>query len=205
MLIAVGATGAIFCTIPFLHNASTPSRVLELRKTSVLDLPPPQEEEPPAPPPDAESKKDDVAPPVLGEDIAPLAPVMADLDLAAGAGGYLPGFVTGLSAASTGVETALDTFDVSELERRPEVVAQVAPVYPAELRKAKVEGTVTVVFLLTEDGRVEEARVQDSSRTEFEKPALDAVRRWRFKPGMKDGNAVKTHMRLPIRFRVTQS
>lgn len=99
-----------------------------------------------------------MAPPTLGEDVAPLAPVMADLDLAAGAGGYLPGSVTGLASAAAGVEAALDTFDVSELERRPEVVAQVAPVYPAELRKAKVEGSVTVVFLLTEEGRVEEAQ-----------------------------------------------
>lgn len=204
-MIAIGVSGAIFCTIPFLHNAATPKRVLELRKTSATDLPPPQEEEEPPPPPDAESKKDDVAPPTLGEDLAPPAPLMADLDVAEGAGGYLPGFVTSLAGAAAGAEVALDTFDVSDLERRPEVVAQVAPVYPAELRKAKVEGTVTVVFLLTEEGRVEDARVQESSRTEFEKPALDAVRRWRFKPGMKDGAAVKTHMRLPIRFRVTTS
>ena len=33
-------------------------------------------------------------------------------------------------------------------------------------------------------------------------PALEAIRRWRFKPGMKDGEAVKTYMRQPIRFRV---
>lgn len=33
-------------------------------------------------------------------------------------------------------------------------MSQVAPTYPSELRKAKIEGTVTLVFLLTEDGRV---------------------------------------------------
>jgi TonB family protein len=85
--------------------------------------------------------------------------------------------------AAEDLGAGLDTFDVSEFEKRPgSQVAQVAPVYPAELRKAKIEGTVTVVFLLNEEGRVEDPRVEASSRPEFEKPALDAVRRWRFGP-----------------------
>ena len=204
IIIAVGVTATMFCVIPFSHRIATPSRVLELRKTSVTDLPPPPEAEPEKPPEQEETKAEDVPPPSLGND-APAAPLMADLDVAVGGGGYLPGFVAnaGLSAADT--STALDTFDVSELEKRPEVMSQVAPAYPAELRKAKIEGTVTLVFLLTEDGRVEDPRVENSSRPEFEKPALEAVRRWRFRPGMKDGQAVKTHMRLPMRFRVSTS
>lgn len=205
VLIALGATALIFGIIPFSHLVATPSRVLELRKTSVLDLPPPEEQEPPPPPPDAEAKQEEAAPPTLGDDLSPPSPVMADLDVAVGGGGYLPGFVAGAGGGAADIGAALDTFDVSELERRPEVVAQVAPAYPAELRKAKIEGTVTLVFLLTEEGRVEDPRVQSSSRPEFEKPALEAVRKWRFKPGMKDGAAVRTHMRLPMRFRVTSS
>ncbi len=204
VLIAVGVTALMFCVIPFSHVIAKPSRALELRKTSAVDLPPPPEEQPPEAPPEPEAKAEDIPPPTMGDD-SPPAPLMADLDVAVGAGGYLPGFVTsaGLSADDTG--TALDTFDVSELEKRPEVMSQVAPTYPSELRKAKIEGTVTLVFLLTEDGRVEDPRVENSSRPEFEKPALEAVRRWRFKPGMKDGQAVKTHMRLPMRFRLANS
>jgi protein TonB len=69
------------------------------------------------------------------------------------------------------------------------------------LKKAKIEGSVTLVFVLNEEGRVEDARVENSSRPEFEKPALDAIRKWRFRPGMKDGQAVRTYIRQPIRFR----
>jgi protein TonB len=202
--LAVGITATLFGIIPFSHVIAKPSRTLELRKTSVADLPPPPEEQPP-PPPEQEAKAEEVAPPTMGDDSPPPAPLMADLDVAVGAGGYLPGFVASAAAGAADMGAALDTFDVSELEKRPEVVAQVAPAYPAELRKAKIEGTVTLVFLLTEDGRVEDPRVENSSRPEFEKPALEAVRRWRFKPGMKDGAAVKTHMRLPMRFRVANS
>lgn len=204
-VIAVSAVAAIFCVIPFSHLVAKPSRTLELRKTSVADLPPPKEEEPPPPPPPDEANREEIAPPVIGPDAPPPMPMVADLDVAVGSGGVLPGFVSGAAAADAEVGSALDSFDVSELERRPELVSQVAPTYPAELRKSRVEGSVTIVFLLTEDGRVEDARVENSSRPEFEKPALDAVRRWRFRPGMKDGQAVRTHMRLPVRFRMASS
>ncbi|MBL9136019.1 MAG: energy transducer TonB [Verrucomicrobiales bacterium] len=202
--IAAGITALIFAVIPFSHVVAKPSRVLELRKTSVTDMPPPQAEEPP-PPPEQESKAEDIAPPVAPDVAPPAAPLMADLDVAVGGGGYLPGFVTGSGPSTEDMGAGLDTFDVSELERRPEPVSQVAPTYPAELRKAKIEGTVTLVFLLSEEGRVEDPRVEASSRPEFEKPAVEAVKRWRFKPGMKDGQAVRTHMRLPIRFRFNPS
>lgn len=204
VLISVAITSLLFVAIPFSHVMAKPSRALELRKTSVTDLPPPEAEAPP-PPPEAETKAEEVAPPTLGDDAAPPAPLMADLDVAVGGGGYLPGFVANAGSSAEGMGTSLDTFDVSELEKRPEVVAQVAPTYPPELRKAKIEGAVTLVFLLSEDGRVEDPRVENSTRPEFEKPALEAVRRWRFRPGMKDGQPVKTHMRLPLRFRVSSS
>jgi len=71
------------------------------------------------------------------------------------------------------------------------------------LRKAKVEGVVTLVFLLDETGHVEDPRVENSSRPEFEKPALEAIRKWRFSPGMKDGQPVRTYIRVPMRFRVS--
>ena len=98
-----------------------------------------------------------------------------------------------------------DAFDVADLEKKPEAVSQVAPTYPPELRKSKIEGSVTLVFILGEDGRVEEPRVENSSRPEFEKPALEAIRKWRFRPGQKDGKPVRSYIRIPMRFRVTAS
>ena len=55
--------------------------------------------------------------------------------------------------------------------------------------------------IISEKGRVEDPRVESSTRVEFEKPALDALKRWRFKPGEKDGQPVRTYLRQPIRFR----
>jgi protein TonB len=54
--------------------------------------------------------------------------------------------------------------------------------------------------LIDESGNVAERSVIKSSRIEFERPALDAVRRWKFKPAKKSGTAVKARLVLPIQF-----
>jgi periplasmic protein TonB len=200
---AAGLTAIIFCIIPFSHLVNKPGRTFEIVKTSAVDLPPPAEEQ--APPPLQEAERPAEAPPEpqLADTPQPIS-ISADLEVASGSGGALAGF--GDIRALTAAQTVQDgTFDVSELEQRPEAVSQVAPAYPAELRKAKIEGLVTLVFVLDENGRVEEPRVENSSRQEFEKPALDAIRKWRFRPGIKGGQAVRSYIRIPMRFRVSPS
>ena len=90
---------------------------------------------------------------------------------------------------------------MADLEERPQPTAQTPPAYPAELRKAKVEGSVTVAFVVDENGRVEDARVEKSSHPEFEKSGLEAIRKWRFRPGRKEGQAVRTYLVQTFRFR----
>jgi periplasmic protein TonB len=194
-------TALLFGILPFAHQVAKPDKTLELRKASVADVPPPEEEKDEAPPPEPEAPKDSAPEPQLAETQQQI-PMSADLEVALGSGGALAGYGEVQAMTAMAEETGSDAFDVADLEKRPEVIAQVAPTYPAELRKAKVEGTVTLVFLLDETGRVEDPRVDASSRPEFEKPAMDAIKRWRFKPGQKDGQPVKTYLRQTLRFRV---
>jgi protein TonB len=202
-ILGVGITATLFGILPFSHMVNKPARTLELRRAGVLDVPPPVEDQ--APPPVAEPQKPPEAPPAPQLTEAPQQiPISADLEVAAGGGGALAGFgeIRALTAAEV---IQQDAFDVSELEKRPEPVAQVPPQYPPELRKARIEGLVTVAFVLNEDGRVEDPRVEASSRAEFEKPALEAIRKWRFRPGIKEGKAVRSFVRVPIRFRVANN
>lgn len=199
--IGVGLTGVLFGALPFSHIVNKPSQILELRKAGTADLPPPVEDL--APPPTLEPDTAPEAPPEPQLVDTPQAiPLTADLDVAAGSGGALAGFgeVRALTAV-TAVQQ--DAFDVSDLEKRPEAVSQVAPKYPSALRKAKIEGVVTLIFILDEEGRVEDPRVENSSHPEFDKPALEAIRKWRFRPGIKDGQSVRTYIRIAIRFRVS--
>ncbi len=198
---SVAFTALLFGIIPFAHRINKPEQTLELRKTSSVDLPPPIEE---TQTPQVEQQKplDSAAEPQLAETPQSI-PLSADLEVAMGAGGALAGF--GEVHAATSAAAQEEAFDVADLEKRPEAISQVAPTYPQELRKAKIEGMVTILFVLDEKGRVEEPRVENASRPEFEKPALEAIRKWRFSPGLKDGQPVRTYIRIPMRFRVASS
>ncbi|MGE3312238.1 MAG: energy transducer TonB [Limisphaerales bacterium] len=200
VMLGLGLVVLVFGILPFTTAISTArQKQLMVTRVDVSALPPEvAPDEPPPPPPE---EKEEEPPPELAD--APETPLdlNINLDVALGSGGAM---AMGLGAmGGDGMGSGLDAFDVSDLERRPEAVSQVSPVYPAALRKARIEGTVTLVFLLTEAGTVEDPRVENSTHPEFEKPAVDALRRWRFKPGMREGQAVKTFMRLPMRFRIS--
>lgn len=193
-------TLAVFLVLPLTQMVS--SKVQRLQTITAVNTAElqedTQEEEPPPPPPEPEPPPEP-PPPTLADAPQPMN-LNVSLEVAFGSGGgYAGAMPAGLMAGgSPGV--GLDAFDVAELEKRPELLAAVPPLYPPALRKAGVEGSVSVVFVLDEDGHVEDPRVERSSRTEFEKPALEALRKWRFRPGMKDGQPVRTFMRQPIRF-----
>jgi len=35
-----------------------------------------------------------------------------------------------------------------------------------------------------------------------ETPALEAIRKWRFRPGLKDGQPVRSFIRIPLKFQL---
>lgn len=207
MAAGVALTATVFCILPFSHMVATPARQLEIRKTGAVDLPPPAEDLPP-PPPQQEAEKPPEAAPELKLAEAPRQQISlsADLEVAVGSGGALQSMAaSAFNAAAVGADVGKDlaVFDVADLDKQPELVAAVSPAYPNDMRRAKVEGSVVILFVLTEDGQVEDPRVERSSRSEFERPALDAVRKWKFRPGARGGESVRTYMRLPIAFRLS--
>ena len=82
----------------------------------------------------------------------------------------------------------------------PVPVRMVPPVYPYELKRNGVTGVVTLVFEVDEKGNVVDPKVQRSSNPEFEQPALEAIVKWKFKPGQKDGVPVKMKIGVPLQF-----
>ena len=89
----------------------------------------------------------------------------------------------------------------AETKTEPPVpVRTVSPEYPEALRREKISGVVTVKCHIDENGNVTATEVEKSSNAAFEEPAVNAVRKWKFKPARQDGNPVAIKVSIPIRF-----
>ena len=97
-------------------------------------------------------------------------------------------------------ETLEAVFSLAEIDQKPRAIFQTSPLYPSEMRGKKIEGVVTVIFVVDAIGKVTGPRVEKSTHPAFEKPALDAVKQWKFEPAVKGGQRVSCKMRVPIRF-----
>jgi periplasmic protein TonB len=87
---------------------------------------------------------------------------------------------------------------------KPELVNRVNPSYPRLAQQKKVEGTVIISILVSENGDVSDARVlrEAGGSSGLNEAALSAVRKWKFRPGVKEGKRVKVWMTYPIVFKL---
>lgn len=163
------------------------------------------------PPPDAEEMLRSLelaavnAGPAL--EAASLAQIEQALNGTGGGGDFGSGlsFNSGGSIGATGLGKALDkkmeeAFNAADIDQQPRVMIQTSPVYPGELRGKKIEGDVVVIFVVDDAGRVSSPKVLKSTHAAFDKPALDAVKQWKFEPGLKAGKRVATRMRCSVKF-----
>jgi len=60
-----------------------------------------------------------------------------------------------------------------------------------------------VGFIITSRGEVVEAHIISSSHPGFERSALSAIGKWKFRPGMKNGQKVNTRVEQPLTFVLT--
>ena len=177
---------------------------------TVDEKPEEMETEAEAPPDAAEIVKSlDVAPandaPAL--DAASLSAIEAALSGQGASGDFVEslsfdsgGRLDGTGKRGLGETTLENAFDPADIDQKPRAVFQAAPSYPSEMRGKKLEGLVTVIFIVDPSGKVSDPKVESSSHSAFDRPALDAVRRWKFEPGLKGGERVPCRMRVPIRF-----
>ncbi len=87
---------------------------------------------------------------------------------------------------------------------KPEIVNRVQPTYPPVARKQKVQGTVILSILVSETGEVADIKVLRGAggSSGLNEAALSAAKKWKFKPGVKQGKRVKMWMTYPIAFKL---
>jgi protein TonB len=91
------------------------------------------------------------------------------------------------------------------LDRRPEPIVQAQPNYPFEMKRGGIEAQVRVGFIVNSKGDVILPYVVSATHTGFDHAAIEAVLKWKFRPGMKNGRKVNTRVEQPMNFTVDQN
>lgn len=202
LLVLAGASGmtfSFFVVLPLIQAISEgPDADLVLATVDTASLPPPP------PPPQEEPEQEpepEEEPPQLDEPAAPLDLSQLELALDPGFGdGWAGGdFSIRLDTVAPGGDEVDALFSSAELDQKPRVVYQPGPVIDAKMRK-KAPGTVYVLFVVDQQGRVQNPIVQNATDPIFERPALSAVKQWKFEPGKRNGRSVRFRMRVPVTF-----
>ena len=189
----------LFMILPVLQVITKPpAKDLTIRSVDVANVPPP----PPPPMEEPEEPEpEEQPPPPPAVDAAPLDLSQLELALNPGDGGFGGGdFAINLDGVTGGGEEVDAIFSLSDLDQKPRVVYQPTPIYPPELSRKKMEGTVYILFIVDQNGRTRDHKVQKSTHPAFNNPALKAVKQWKFEPGKRKGKSVRFRMRVPITF-----
>jgi protein TonB len=84
----------------------------------------------------------------------------------------------------------------------PTVVFKVEPEYSEDARKAKFQGTVLLQLVVDEKGMPRDIRVSRPLGLGLDQKAIEAVAKWRFKPGLRDGKPVPVIAMIEVNFRL---
>src|SRR6195256_5037250 len=82
----------------------------------------------------------------------------------------------------------------------PRVIYQPEPEFSEEARKAKYQGTCTLMLVVDAAGRPTQIRVANSLGMGLDEKAIEAAKKWRFEPAMKNGHPVAVEIALEVDF-----
>lgn len=195
----------------FNRKAPPPAKVTQEEEAVVQFEMPPLEEEP-------EEQVEELVDEVVENIMAP--PSLVDLPSVVPVNAFTqplqppppPGFTANKGAINIPVtkpganfgKGISNLFNIGDLDQQPVARVRQAPTYPYDMRRAGINGTVVVEFIINTEGDVIQTQVVRSSHREFEMPALQAVQKWKFKPGRKGGRVVNVRASQLLEFNATE-
>ncbi|ADV81228.1 energy transducer TonB [Terriglobus saanensis] len=81
------------------------------------------------------------------------------------------------------------------------LVSKVNPVYPQEARRGHILGTVVMHAIISKTGDVEDLTVL-SGPEELRQPSLDAVRQWKYRPYLLNGQPTEIDTTITVNFQI---
>jgi protein TonB len=129
-------------------------------------------------------------------------------------GGFVPGAVQVIGAGRTPLfEEPPHIAQPAQQEERPvkisegvleaQLISRVEPQYPVIAVETRTEGTVRLHAIISRDGRITSLEVL-SGHPFLVKAALDAVRQWRYRPTLLNGEPVEVDTSITVIFRLRE-
>ena len=95
----------------------------------------------------------------------------------------------------------LQTVSVSQGVSQGLLYKKVAPVYPAGAIRMRVEGKVELAATISKEGNISQVKVL-SGDGQLSKAAVDAVKQWKYKPYLLNGEPVEIQTQITVNFRL---
>ena len=208
----------ILILVPLIYTEALPKTLL----TTMLVAPPPP---PPPPPPAAPPVKVVkpvarlmqagrlMAPRAIPKEVSMIKEAELPPDMSAGVAGGVPGGVPGGQAG--GVLGGIIGGSLGSIPPPPRegpkrvriggqvqnalLINKVQPIYPALAKQARIQGTVRLQAIIAKNGGVIELQVL-SGHPLLVQSALDAVRQWRYRPTLLNGEPVEVVTTIDVVF-----
>lgn len=109
--------------------------------------------------------------------------------------------VRGPASVAPSAQQADDVVTATSLD----LMKYVPPDYPLTARRKALTGWVDMQFIVKTDGSVSDPTVVGAEPAGvFEQPATEAVRKWRYRPILRDGQPINQRARVRVRFALQQ-
>ena len=109
---------------------------------------------------------------------------------------FLSAFLFALAQTPQAPDDAV--YEVGNGVSAPRLTKQVQPQHPS--KGFKVTGTVLIGLVVSPSGDPTKVHVVRSLEKDIDQAAVEAVQKWQFQPGMKDGKPVPVKVAVEIRF-----
>ena len=84
----------------------------------------------------------------------------------------------------------------------PVLLTKIEPEYSEQARRAKLQGLTTLYVQITPEGKPAQIHIIDGLGMGLDQKAMEAVKHWRFRPGMKGGKPVTVEATIRVNFRL---
>jgi TonB family protein len=84
--------------------------------------------------------------------------------------------------------------------KSPKLIHYVEPAFSSSSKEAFVEGVVRISTVVKTDGLPYELHVSKGLNSEEDQKAVEAVSKWRFQPGTKNGQPVNVRVTVEVEF-----